>query len=64
MEIPDIKNYTDYYNLKKVVSDLKQDLKHMKRSGIDPRAFLGGKCVDYVSQFESLLAVERLRCRI
>nr|MDO8110462.1 hypothetical protein [Candidatus Sigynarchaeota archaeon] len=64
MVLPDIKNNMDYYSLKKVVSDLKQDLKHMKRIGIDPRAFLGGKCADYVSQFESLLAVERQRCKI
>ncbi len=58
-----MKNNAEYYNLQKIVSDLKDDLKHLKRIGVDPRAFLSGKCYDYVSQVESLAAVEKRRGR-
>jgi hypothetical protein len=58
-----MKNNAEYYNLQKIVSDLKDDLKHLKRIGVDPRAFLAGKCYDYVSQVEGLAAVEKRRGR-
>nr|MDO8086874.1 hypothetical protein [Candidatus Sigynarchaeum springense] len=59
-----MKNNADYYNLQKIASDLKEDLKHLKELGIDPRSFISGKCYDYVSQVEHLAAVEKRRNRI
>jgi hypothetical protein len=58
-----MKNNADYYNLQKIASDLKEDLKHLKNVGIDPRCFLAGKCYDYVSQVERLAAVEKRHSR-
>jgi hypothetical protein len=54
-----MKNNAAYYNLQKIAFDLKEDLKHLKRAGVDPRCFLAGKCYDYVSQVERLVAVEK-----
>ena len=56
-----MKNNAEYYTLQKIVSDLKDDLKHLKRIGVDPRSFLAGKCYDYVSQVESIAAVAKHR---
>ncbi|HME51070.1 MAG TPA: hypothetical protein VKM55_02520 [Candidatus Lokiarchaeia archaeon] len=64
MDFPTMKNNHDYYNLKKLALDLKQDLKHMKATGIDPRAFLGGAFEDYVSRVESIIAVEKRHARL
>ena len=58
-KIMELKNNADYYNLLKIASDLKDDLKHLKRIGVDPRSFLSGKCYDYVAQVESLVVVEK-----
>lgn len=64
MEFPALKNYHDYYNLKKLALDLKQDLKHMKASGIDPRAFLGGAFNNCVSRVETLMVIEKRRIKL
>jgi hypothetical protein len=56
-----LKTNSDYYTLQKMLIDLKDDLKHMKRIGVDPRSFLAGKCYDYVSQVEELAAAEKRR---
>jgi hypothetical protein len=55
----ELKNNADYYNLLKIASDLKDDLKHLKHIGVDPRSFLAGKCYDYVAQVESLVVFEK-----
>ena len=63
MDLLNLQNNQHYYNLKKLAVDLKQDLKHMKATGIDPRAFLGGTFNDCVSRIEALVELERHHVR-